>query len=178
MALDLEPILQGILSAASSAMNEAGRTPGRVELTPGALPAWDDCCEGQLYLRIIEVYPTMGKNSPFPQIDAAQVGAAGGQCSIHMLAVHIALGILRCAATVDSNGKSPTPAQVTTDAGLMMDDMSTLLDVLVCDSQTVAGVKSLKMDRWTPTPNEGGCVGGEWGAYIAVDPCLCQQVAE
>lgn len=173
MAADLTPTLQGILSAAASALNEAGREPGRIELTPGNLPAWDDCCDGQLYLRVVEVYPTAGKNSPFPQLDAAQSGAAGSVCSIHALAVHIGLGIIRCAATLDQDGNSPTSAAVTADAVLMLADMAALLDVLVCTVPSIRGVMALKMDRWIPQGVDGGCAGGEWGAYFAVNPCLC-----
>lgn len=176
--MDLTPINTGILSAAASALNDEGRAPGRVELTPGNVPAWDDCCKGQLYLRTIEVYATAGRNTPFPQIDTSQSGAAGSRCTIHALAVHIGLGILRCAATLDSQGKAPTPARVTNDAVQMYDDMNTLLNVLVCDVPSVKGVMALKIDRWQPSGVEGGCVGGEWGAYYAIDPCLCQPAPE
>lgn len=175
MAADITPILQSVLSAASSALNEEHRSPARVEMTPGTLPAWDDCCDGQLYLRVIEVYPTAGKNSPFPQIDVSQSGAAGSACSIHALAVHIGLGVIRCAATVDDAGNSPTTVAVTSDAVLMLDDMATLLDVLVCVvPSTIRGIQGMKLDRWIPQGVEGGCHGGEWGAFFAVNPCLCQ----
>lgn len=170
---DYEPILNGVLSAAASALVEAGRPTGRVEMVPGRLPAWDDCCEGQLYLRVIELYPTAGQNAPFPQIDAQQRGA-GSRCGFHAVALHIGLGVIRCAATVDGEGNAPTPARVTQDAVTMLDDMALLLDVLVCNAETIQGVQSLKMDRWLPQGVEGGCHGGEWGAYLLVDPCLCQ----
>jgi hypothetical protein len=171
--MDITPIMTGVLSAAASAFNDCGRTPGRVELTPGNLPAWDDCCEGQLYVRVMELYPTGGQNSPFPQIDASQRGAASALCKIHMMAVHVGVGILRCAATVDDDGTAPTPARVTNDAVLMYEDSATLLNALVCDVPSVKGILSMKLDRWTPLGVEGGCAGGEWGAYFAVDPCLC-----
>lgn len=175
MSVDLSTILRGVLSAASSALNEADRPTGRVELTPGLLPAWDDCCDGQLYLRVIEIYPSVGVGSPFPQIDTTQRGPASSTCSIKMLAVHIGLGVLRCAATVDEQGNSPTSSQVSEDEELILADMSTLLDVLVCESHKLPGIQQMKLDRWQPQGPQGGCAGGEWGAYFAVDPCLCQR---
>lgn len=179
MSRDYVVVLQGILSAAASVFNQPGQNkPGRVELTPGLLPAWDDCCGGQLYLRTIEVYPTAGKNSPFPAIDTQQTGAAGSMCGFHLVAVHIGLGMIRCAATVDDDGNAPTPAAVSENANTMLDDMATLLDVLVCDAPKIPGVLALKVDRWVPQGVQGGCHGGEWGAFLAMDPCLCQpQVA-
>lgn len=166
---DYTPILDGILSAASSALNAQGRATGRVERTPGLLPAWDDCCEGQLYLRVIEIFPS---GAPFPQFDAAQKGP-GGACSIHMLAFRLGLGVLRCAATLDDDGNAPYPEHVTGDADEMLLDMATLLDVLVCTAAKLPGVLAMKMDRWQPQGVEGGCHGGEWGVYFALDPCLC-----
>lgn len=169
MAADLKPILNGILSAAASAFQEAGTPPGRVELSPGLLPAWDDCCEGQLYLRVVEVFPS---GSPFPQFDQEQRGV-GGSCSIKLLAVHLALGMIRCAATVDNDGNPPTAAEVTMDGNEMVDDMQVLLDVIACDLGSVSRIMKVKLDRWTPQGVQGGCHGGEWGFFIAVDPCLC-----
>lgn len=173
MSRDYSTPLKGILSAAASALNEdPARKPGRVELTPGILPAWDDCCSGQLYLRVIEIYPTMGKGAPFPQIDTTQAGASG-RCSLHAVAVHIGLGIIRCAAVLDSQGNAPTVEAVTADGDEMLLDMATLLDVLVCNSQEIAGIMSMKIDKWEPQGVDGGCHGGEWSAYLLMDPCLC-----
>jgi hypothetical protein len=172
---DYAPLLNGILSAAASALEEQGRPTGRVERTPGQLPAWDDCCEGQLYLRVIEIYPTAGTNSPFPQFDVAQRSAAGSHCGFHLVAVKIGLGVMRCAATVTDDGKAPTTEQVSANADDMMLDMATMLDVLLCTVSKMNGIMAMKMDRWTPQGVNGGCHGGEWGAVLAVDPCVCKE---
>lgn len=175
MSRDYSTPLKAILSAAAGALIAEGRPPNRVELTPGNLPAWDDCCEGQLYLRVVEIYPTAGSGSPFPQIDTQQRGASN-KCALHLVAVHIALGIIRCAHTVDEQGVSPTSAEVTGDADLMLLDMATLLDALICTGQDIPGIMSLKIDKWVPLGVSGGCAGGEWSAYLAMDPCLCSPV--
>lgn len=161
------PILQSVLSAASSAFTEEGRPPGRVELTPGLLPAWDDCCKGQLYLRVMEVFPS----SPFPTFDTSQQGA-NLQCAIKMLDLHIGLGIIRCAATVADDTTPPTPEQVSADGVLMLNDMQTLLSVILCTVPTLPRIQKVKLDRWIPQGVQGGCGGGEWGVHLAVDPCV------
>lgn len=171
MAFDLKPVLQGILSAAASAFEEAGTPPGRVELTPGGLPAWDDCCEGQLYLRVVEVFPS---GSPFPAFDSAQQGA-GGTCSVKLMAVHLALGMIRCAHTLDNDGVAPTPDEVSSDGNQMVDDMQILLDVIMCKVESISKVMKIKLDRWAPQGVNGGCHGGEWNFVIAMDPCLCPE---
>lgn len=169
MARDLKPILNSILSAAASKLNAADVAPGRVVLSPGTTPAWDDCCDGQLTLRVIEMYPT----APFPQFDQQQRGADGG--CLHMLDLHLGLSAVRCAHTIDSNGVVPTPAQVTEDGNEMADDAMLLLDAIVCDIKELPGLLGLKLGRWQPTPETGGCHGGEWDFHVAIAPCLCQE---
>lgn len=169
MAFDLKPVLKGILSAAASAFEEAGTPPGRVELSPGNLPAWDDCCEGQLYIRVLEIFPS---GAPFPEFDSDQKGAAG-KCAIKLMAVHLGLGMIRCAHTLDDDGHAPTPEEVTEDGDEMLDDMQTLLDVIVCELESIKGVMKVKLDRWSPQGVQGDCHGGEWAFFIAMDPCLC-----
>lgn len=171
MARDYGPILAQILTAANAALTDSGAPPGRVELVPGQRPAWDDCCEGQLYLRVVEIYPSVGtgQTAPFPAIDTQQRGAG---CGIRLLAFHLALGVIRCAAVVNDDGTPPTPGEVTADGLEAMADMSVLLDVLTCDVPGMTGVMKMKLDKWTPQGVNGGCHGGEWSFYIAVDPCL------
>ena len=168
MARDLKPILNSILSAAASKLNDAGVPPGRVVLSPGTTPATDDCCKGQLTLRIVEMYPT----STFPQFDQTQRGADGG--CIHILDIHLALGVHRCAYTLSDKGVPPTPAQVTEDGNEMADDAMLLLDAIICDIKELPGLLGLKLGRWEPPGETGGCQRGEWDFHVAIAPCLCQ----
>jgi len=170
---DLTPIMEGVLSAAASTLNDEGRPPGRIELTPGLQPAWDDCCAGQLYARVIEVFPTAGRDTPFPGRDTRQAGPADATCRVHAYALHIGLGILRCAATVSDDGEAPSAAQVTNDAVLMYKDSRSLLAVLMCDLPSVKGVQQMKLGQWTPLGVQGGCMGGEWDAFLMISACGC-----
>lgn len=171
----LEPLLTSILSAAASTLNENTTPVDLVHLSPGNVPAWDSCCEGsgQLWLRVVEAYPTAGPGAAFPAIDTAQKGAGMGACSVRLLALRLALGVMRCAHTIDDQGVPPTAEQMNGDALETLADFGLLLDVITCEVPTLAGAMSVKVDRWTPQGVQGGCVGGEWGFYVAFDPCLC-----
>lgn len=160
-------ILYDILEQARLGLSDAGAEPGRVVLAPGVQEVWDDCCEGQLYIRVIDVFPT----ATFPQFDPAQQGA-NLACAIKMLNYHIGLGVVRCAATVNDAGEAPSAAQVSADGSVMVEDLQTLLKVITCKVPLVKGVMKVKVDRWTPKGVQGGCHGGEWGVHLAVDPCL------
>lgn len=167
MSAPYAEVLYAILEQARLATSEADREPGRVVLVPGTAEVWDDCCEGQLYARVIDVFPT----APFPQFDTVQKGA-NLACSIKMMNLHIGLGLIRCAATVDDEGRAPTAAAVSANGEDMLADMALLLDVITCKVPSVKKILGVKLDRWTPKGVTGGCHGGEWGVHLAIDPCL------
>lgn len=174
---DYGPTFVGILSAAASALSEKGRGTALVHLAPGNEAAWDNCCEGggQTYLRVGEIYPTAGQGSPFPNIDAAQRGVG---CGVTLLALHLYLGVIRCAHTLDDHGTPPTATEMSDDALSALADMAILLDVISCRVPEVWGVQQVKVGQWTPQGVLGGCAGGEWEFYVAVDPCIdCSEPA-
>lgn len=160
-------ILFDVLEQARLALEDEDRAPGRVVLAPGLMEAWDDCCDGQLYVRLPETFPSV----TFPQFDTAQKGA-NLACAVKMLNLHIGLGVIRCAATLTDEGVAPTAEQVSADGMAMLDDMATLLEVITCKIPSIKGVEAVKVDRWTPKGVQGGCHGGEWGVHLAVYPCL------
>lgn len=177
---DLPALLVPVIESTAQVLADAGRPVGLAHLVPGMETAWDHCCDnsGQAYLRVIEVYPTAGmgggSSSPFPQRDSMQRGAAGASCSINLLALHLGLGVIRCAHTVDNHGRPPTGEQMTSDAAGTYDDLGLLLEVI---TQVIAAHKAFPkvvVGSWTPLGPSGGCVGGEWTLYAALDPCLGQ----
>ena len=167
MSRNLTPILTGVLSAAASRLTVAERPAGLVHLAPGARVAYDNCCEGQgqLWLRVIDIAPSAGPGSPFPNYDSTQ----RGDCPA-LLSVQVGLGIVRCVHTLDDNGIPPTAEQMGSDGEEMLADSAILLDVLQCESRKILGVMTLKLGRWNPRGPEGGCAGGEWTAFLGVDP--------
>lgn len=170
---DYLPVLTSVLSAAASALNDAGVPASLVHLAPGAVPAWDSCCEGggQLYLRLGDVVPTGGDGSPFPTKDTVQKGVG---CGVRLLAFRLHLGVIRCAHSISNNGSPPTADEMSEDAASAVTDMAILLDVIECTVPELRGIMKVNLDRWTPQGVSGGCAGGEWTFHIALDPCLCQ----
>lgn len=168
---DQSDLMLQILSAAASDLNASGRSCDRVELIAGNGVAWDDCCEGLLYLRTVEIYPSGGHDGTFPQLDIVQKGI-NTLCSIPLLAYHLAIGVVRCAASVDSQGNPPAAVDVTQNGLDQGADIDTVLQTIMCTIPHLGNIQALKLEKWTPAPTEGGCVGGEWTFYIGLDPCV------
>lgn len=137
-------------------------TPGRVVISPGTDPAWDECCEGFLYARVISIAPAV---SP---IKAS--GTVGPGCGVIYWNATVAIGVLRCAAVVNDQGVSPTEDQITFDGLTMLADMVALEGVILCSGETRSVV------QWVPVGVEGGCHGGEWQFVISTNPCPCPEV--
>lgn len=146
--------LDDLLDAAERALT----TPiGRVVRAPGTTPAFDDCCDGQLYTRLMLVQPIMGQQ---------RRSAAGVQCDIIGWSAQVALGVVRCAAAVDDYGNAPSAAAVSANGQDASQDMSDLAEFLMC-----RGVAQI--ERWQPIAEQGGCHGGEWVFRIEVEHCGC-----
>ena len=124
--------------------------PSLVFLAPGAEVAWDECCEGQLWIRVIRAHPV----DP-PPSKTFNVNGCG-----YRLGIQIGLGVIRCQTGLDSQdaSKHPTAAQLTADAVTMLRDAGALERVL-CAAELI-------IDQWTPLGPKGGCYGGEWTAWL------------
>lgn len=150
--------LDGILEHSRVALRDQGTVPGLVHLSPGAEVAWDNCCEGggQLYVRVVQQYPS---GRPFPSQDLS-----ANSCSPLMRVALCAVGVIRCAHTLDSDGRPPTAAEMTGDTKATLRDAEALWDTLVCEVKPE--VPGLIVGAWTPLGPQGGCVGGEWQFYL------------
>lgn len=156
----LTPILFDLLEHARVAMNSEDHPadpPKRVLLMPGANVVHDDCCEGQLWVRVIETTPHTGRTSSGTSGRSGQ--AQWARCGINYWVSSIGMGIVRCAATVDSRGNAPTPEAMTADTALQNFDAEILAGVLAC-------YPNVSLTRWNPSGPQGGCVGGEWTAQL------------
>lgn len=158
MAPTLTGLVRGVLEHARVALDQADASVGLAHLAPGAEVAWDNCCEGggQLYVRVLQQYPS---GRPFPSQDLT-----ASSCAPAMRAALCAVGVIRCAHTLDSDGRPPTAEEMTGDAEETLRDAEVLWKALVCDVKPV--VLSLVMGAWTPLGPQGGCVGGEWQFYL------------
>src|SRR3546814_5550208 len=62
----LSPEMWALLNCANGALEEAGVPVGKAFLNPGLTVPDDNCCDGQLAVRVIERFPSR----TFPAIDA------------------------------------------------------------------------------------------------------------
>ena len=122
-------------------------TPDRIlNPAPGEAVAWDDSCDGQLWIRLANVGPpenvALGAQNP---LDV---------CRSPYLLLTLELGIIRCAATMEEDMSAPPAAEISADGVQSISDMAVLLQVLRC----WPGLRSII--TWTPQGPEGGYHGG------------------
>lgn len=158
------PVLQTLLDCCHDALAGCDRDVGRAFIAPGANVAWDDCCDGQLWVRLATAFPS---GRPFPNPDTQQ------PCGITVLAARIAIGIVRCAAVVDDDGVAPAPDVLTGDANGVTTDASILLSAIQCCALPGISEQAVRIVSWTPSGPQGGCVGGEWEIIVGLDNCGC-----
>jgi hypothetical protein len=155
MAVDMiGPVLAEYVANAVATLTPA---PGRViTYQPGEQVAWDECCDGQLWGRVVLIQP-----------GPIQPKGNGLPCGIPWFNVVLGLGIIRCVASVSDKGKVPSASAITDDGAQMLLDLATLQEVMLCTGYTT------NVLAWTPLGPEGGCAGGEWTFTIRVMACGC-----
>lgn len=141
----LGPILLEILTCAQENLTNP---VALVTITPGNTVAWDDCCEGELWARVVSVVGASSMSNP-----RLQPCAATWQ-------VRFEVGVIRCAHVVDDAGNIPTAAQMTADALATYQDRADLTYALMCCVPGIPGIQDLQVGDWLPQGPEGGCVGG------------------
>lgn len=163
MAVELiGPLVDDLLACAVAALS--ADPVGRAQISPGATVAWDDCCEGQLWVRVVSIHPT---GAPYPGQDTRQ------NCGVLLWAANLAVGVLRCAAVVNDQGQAPSPATLTAEAHRMLADEAALSEAVRCCFAPNHEYLKTTLGAWTPLGPDGGCVGGEWALTISVDVCQC-----
>jgi len=75
----------------------------------------------------------------------------------------IAVGVLRCVATVDDRGRPPKASTMTKETNQILDDASAVGGVLMTTE------KVTEINVWNPLGPEGGLAGGEWEARARFD---------
>jgi hypothetical protein len=153
------PLLAQALACADAALEPQ---VGRAVLSPGGPVAWDDCCDGQVWVRLISLVP-----SALP----ANAGRNAAPCGVMQWTATLGVGVLRCVASLDDAGNAPTPAQLSVDTRQMTADVADLSAALQCC--LAPHVNRLIMLRWDPLGPQGGCAGGEWQVQVLVDNCRC-----
>jgi hypothetical protein len=164
------PIMAAILDCASQALADNDRPCDRVLLAPGAEVAWDECCDGFLYVRLISMF---GSGNPFPNQDTRP-----GGCKPTMIASTLGIGVGRCASTQDDDGIAPPVDTLTAEALGVVADASIILDAIKCcvaplTDDPDSNVLATSLGAWSPSGPQGGCVGGEWSLVVGHGACPC-----
>ena len=159
-----------VLSTALAHVVETLSVPvGRALVAPGAAPAWDACCEGMAYTRLILLAPAQmygGRSN----VDGSG-GGAYGPCGVLAWQATIGVGVLRCASVVNDAGEAPSARVLTAEARQVLDDAAAVAFALQC--HLAPQVERLSLLQWEPLGPEGGCVGGEWQANVLIPNCPC-----
>ena len=141
---------------------------GRALVMPGNSVVWDDCCDGQLWVRIISI------------VGVSNLSNQATQPCNPLYQVRVGIGVLRCAHTVDDAGRIPTPAQMTADAFQTYQDRADMVEAIVCCISPLVEedhrMGTLRIEDWLPLGVDGGCVGGE--ITVTVNSILCTPCEE
>lgn len=119
--------------------------PGRSVIAPGVETVWDDCCSGQLAVRLA----------------GSRIVYSKDICPI-ALENTIEVELVRCVASLEDDGEAPSENVVTADALQILKDMRELGCALQNYDPTDKQVHRVLLSEYTPTPLEGGCGGGKW----------------
>lgn len=123
--------------------------PGRTIVAPGGEVAWDDCCAGQLAVRIVRT-------------EAIYQSEQGG-CPVGYRLV-LGVSLVRCVATIDDNGRAPRAEQITLDGHNVTRDMGEVARAI--QNYRPADAMRVYLGEWIPSGPQGGCAGGEWTLTI------------
>ena len=158
----IAPILDALLASVGEHLVP---DVGRLELAPGGQVAWDDCCDGQAWVRVATIVPANTNASAAAQ---ARCGPTGWHVSL-------GVGVLRCVSTVNDQGVAPSVGQLKDDTHQMTKDAEALKQAILCldyEGLTMGGTRP-NITSWTPLGPDGGCAGGEWYLSVRVDNCPC-----
>lgn len=159
----LAPIVAQVLALAETHLTVP---VGRATVMPGNTVVQDDCCDGQLWVRVVSIVGVSGLSQPASQ-----------PCT-RLYQVRLGIGVDRCAHTVNDQGIPPTPGEMTADAFQTYQDQADLVEAWVCSIfpylMNLNSAGAAKMEDWLPRPVDGGCVGGELDItfnWVMCTPC-------
>lgn len=115
-------------------------------ISPGSEVAWDECCEGMLYVRLGESTPRYQRGNQ-------------ARCPI-TLDLILRVGVLRCVTNLGDGGRLPSSREITRDGLVTARDMGELYNALQCFE--APGAMSTSLGTWSPLGPQGDCAGGEW----------------
>lgn len=165
----LFPYAQQLLDCLCSVLATTSNPPGICALRAGNQaiqdmgPTFDECCEGQAYVRITGFTPTGLQQDPFPAGMEDQIVPA---CGIPAWSLHFEVGIFRC---MDAEGGLSSSQWANIAAQQMLDAKS--IRLAICCFIAERELKTTAVGSWVPQGPEGGCIGGTMPLSIEVLNC-------
>lgn len=160
-----------LLSCLEEALSTYEAEVCRSFLAPGGPPAWDFCCDcgrgdGQAWVQIASLGPTQAFPATFQ---------AGMRTLPQEFVLEMNIGILRCAAVLDDQGRPPSSNRLTQDALKVQRDRAIVAEAIRCCFLEDADPGTFTVGSWTPLGPQGGCVGGQTNIRIAAPACRCPE---
>lgn len=140
---------------------------------PGELVAWDDCTNGQAWVRVASVFQ-VGDRFPLPAgpEDITPCGGSGGW------AATLELGVIRCMPGPDEQGYLPDCDEYRHTSRLVLADGHAMRRaVLCCDWRDACNIPNNRytVGSWTPLGPQGVCVGGTLSVTVELSGCICDR---
>lgn len=165
------PLAERLLACLCNALEDSHRGPVcACCLHPGSVVPMDYCdCEcaggqGQAWVRVARIYPT-GARFPSQTFDIQPC-----QQAVPSWAVELVMGVYRCIATIDDEGRPPDCAQVTDDAVALMSDAAAMRQAAMCCFPD-GGDTAVVVGEYTPIGPSGGCGGGQLSVTVQAYDC-------
>lgn len=163
---ELTTVVLAVLECLRTQVAALDNPPANIMLRPGdrteALLSMfrDECCEGLAWVRPGPVYPS---TINFPEQDQVVTN-----CGPERWASMLEIGLVRCAPTPDA--ESLVSADEWNAATMqILEDSAALRRTLYClESDPVMTDRLWLPGTWTPTPTEGGCMGGLLPLTVAI----------
>jgi hypothetical protein len=130
------------------------------EITVDGLIAVDRCCEGEAYVKINSVYPSLN----FPNPDEAPLNTP---CQLQRLAVSLEIGTIRCINTDDCDENSEKLRLMTADADAMF-------RAVCCWAKALKEIPGMGRNPkwfaqgWEQAGPEGGCLSGTMQVFASI----------
>ena len=151
----IAPTLIGLVNEAFTAVSP--KPTRTIHIQPGVEVAWDEACGGgQLWGRVVTIAPFVGTQP-----------RSSSPCGVLYWNVVLAIGLIRCVASLKSDGSPPAPSELSADGLQMVRDLQAIQQVILCHPQVAS------IQNWLPSGPQGAYAGGEWTFTVRVGVCPC-----
>lgn len=142
----------------------SNQAPARAYVSMG-VPAWDDCCDGQLVVWWSRVYGS----STFPDADTRPI-----VCQSPWTVVEVNVEIVRCIPGSDRNGNPPSVESLEEAARVANVDARAVWTAVQCCLVNHREVWEARVTGQVVAGPDGGCVGSRLTILVGViDGCAC-----